>query len=88
MNLENEKIKKAYDLWAGTFPESLHTSDVERFDKLVLTLLENSDYIAQIEIENTLGRNTEEWIVNTYLTRFSTLSDMYELMMNSGYIKQ
>lgn len=88
MNLENEKTKSAYDFWKNMFPESLHKLDTDRFDNLVLVLLENDDYITEAEIEQTLGNNVEEWVVDSYSTRFHTLSDMYKLMTNNGYIKQ
>ncbi len=87
MNLKNEKTKAAYDSWNGSFPESFHQFDTDRFDELALTLLENNDNISDNEIKNALGINSEEWMVDTYSTRFSTLADMYELMLNKGYSK-
>ena len=75
-------------MWKDLFPESLHSLDTDRFDKLVLLLLESGDSITETEIEHTLGDNVEERIVDTYSTRFNTLSDMYKLMTNNGYVKQ
>ncbi len=88
MNLENEKTKSAYEFWKNIHPESLHKLDTDRFDNLVLVLLENDDYITETEIEQTLENNVEEWIVDSYSTRFHTLSDMYKLMTDNGYVKQ
>lgn len=87
MNLENEKTKIAYELWAENLPESLHFYDIERFNNLALLLLENEDEIGASEIESTLGNNFEEHIVDYYIERFSALRDLYELMIKNGYSK-
>lgn len=87
MNLKNEKTKKAYYFWQSMYPASLHPLDTNRFDELALILLENNDEISETEIEHALGDNSEEWIIDTYLTRFNTMSDMYKLMIKSGYTR-
>ncbi len=87
MNLENEKTKKSYDFWKNTYPKSLNDLDVNRFDELSLILLENNDVISDHEIEQTLGADTDEQIIDFYTSRFKVLKIMYKLMINNGYTK-
>lgn len=87
MNLNNQQIKEAHDLWKNQYPNSKHQLDTDRFIKLCLVLLENGDTIDATEIETSLGQESTESNVQYYFEIYQTVKSTYDLMLDSGYTK-
>lgn len=81
---KSEKANKAFGDWISNYPESFHPIDMKRFAKMVITILDEGEDLEMEYIKEAGGTRLSEWMVNTYMSRYQSMKDMYELLIGES----
>jgi len=66
----DNQTKQQLSKWIGSFPESGHPFDEERFYELIFQCLKNEDYIDSDDIKNMLVEKEKKWS-DDYMNEFA-----------------
>lgn len=68
-----------FSFWLAQFPESFHPLDVERFNEMVLSVLDNNEHLEYSHITQSETK-LEEWQIDNYMERYFAMKAMYDLL--------
>lgn len=65
----SKKTEEKFRIWLNVHPESWHPLDYERFHDFVLEMLQNKDFVTDVEISEAISE-LKEWQSEEYKAEF------------------
>ena len=76
---KTDECNRLYNIWLSNYPESFHQLDLDRFTNMVISLLDNGENLEYSHVRQCKPLK-EEWMVDSYMNRYSSMKDMYNVL--------